>query len=154
MVCERPIGRECHIDVLFVTMEGFSLGGRGSAVAAVVRNFAGAVLRIPHSVAQPWPQATFVAALLSFLPAAACNCTVPFVEDLFNGEPFTVYADGLEARGLDLGAEQPPTWAGDRDRPLSRLTEGRQNGPLASTLAAQQVVSFGLSEDGHFRAAG
>ncbi|CAE7417046.1 unnamed protein product [Symbiodinium sp. CCMP2592] len=83
-----------------------------------------------------------ITAFRSLFPSSAFRGFVfPFIEDLVNSPPFTLFSAGTRASlGWRVGLMQ-------------RTAEGQQAGALSGSTALPPLLPFGLSPDEHFRQA-
>ncbi len=149
IVCECPIGWPCHTDVIVVAAAAYLEAGVNGAVDMVRDAFKLGTQGIPARPRVSWPQESLAAAVRALLPRRVADLRVPFIEDIVNSPPFTLFEEWLESDYGEAELEQPPMWCGRGGRSMLRLTEGRQDGAFGSKMAAPPVVEFGLQKERH-----
>ncbi len=154
LVCECPVGLQCHGDVLAVAAFGAASGGAEKARRLLVTLGSEANRSyIPPRPSLRWPQEGIQHAIRRILPLQASDAKLPFIEDLVNASPFSDYAEWLEERGEATWTTQEPSWNFIRKPAWQRVLEGRQDGSFSSNKAAPPLVGFGLTKDEHLCAA-
>ena len=78
--------------------------------------------------------------------------SIPNLEDVVNGAPFTTFTDYLQRHEQEFDGPLGPTIMTACSRGQGRLAEGDQRGSFFAADAVAQVVPLGLSADGHFSA--
>ena len=111
------------------------------------------VTEIPRRLPCRWPQEALQAAILRILPQLPPRVKFPFIEDIVNVGPFSSFFEWQGRDEFPAWRALPPAWNFIKSPAWARLSEGRQDGVLASGRAAPPIVSFGLDADTHYSVA-
>lgn len=127
----------------------------GARRAVILASSAKGATGIPHPITPfPWSQEAVVLAFRKLFPAQWFeSVSFPWIEDLLNQPPFTLFPAWLAKQELDWDLPLVPQNASRQGRLLSRHADGQQAGAHSHRAALPPLISFGLSPDEHFAAA-
>ena len=159
LVCDCPMSRLCHGDVLGAAVWRSSSttdsGGRtsssrgGSALRRVLLATSGC--RLVSSVPVTFNQETVVSYFKTLCPFVNWDkFKFPMIEDLLNDSLFTGFCTWRQCEDDWAGLPAGPRVLGSVERSYFRMSVGMQTGAASSGKAAPPLIPFGLGQDGHF----
>ena len=168
-MCDCPWQSLCEADLLaglvfeatapvqhpVVSQAGGPARRVGARRAVILASSAKGATGIPHPITPfPWSQEAVVLAFRKlFLAQWFESVSFPWIEDLLNQPPFTLFPAWLAKQELDWDGPLVPQNASRQGRLLSRHADGQQAGAHSHRAALPPLLSFGLSPDEHFAAA-
>ena len=168
LVCDCPWQSLCEADLLaglvfeatspqprlVVHQAGGPARQASSRRAVLLASSARLATGLPASISPfPWSQESVVLAFQKLFPADwFASFSFPWIEDLLNQPPFSLFPEWLAQQGLDWDGPLVPQNASKQGRLLSRHADGQQAGAHCHRAALPPLLPFGLSPDEHFEA--
>ncbi|CAE7251852.1 unnamed protein product [Symbiodinium sp. CCMP2592] len=154
LVCDCPLGSLCERDVLaglvWYQLASSRSGGRECRVGRLHPDTG--LCRPRYSLFSAGE--SVITAFRSLFPSSAFRGFVfPFIEDLVNSPPFTLFPQWLREQGLRWDGALGPSLSDPACRLMQRTAEGQQAGALSGRAALPPLLPSGLSPDEHFRQA-